>query len=254
MIEYLILGLLQGITEWLPISSQGQTVLVSQAFGMPLAMALDLSIWLHSGTLLAAVFYFRRDLLGLFDLEKRYLLRFLLISTLVTGLVGAPLYLLFVNAFAAAAGEVVIGAIGALLIITGLIQRSVKRSCDRNEAEANTKDSVLGGLFQGFAALPGVSRSGITTSFLLIQGFTSEAALRLSFMMSIFAVAAAEIGLQLRGGFTVSTGAIIAMLGAFLTGLITIEALLKIAHRISFWKFLVLLGVLSLVPLAFYAG
>jgi undecaprenyl-diphosphatase len=251
MIEYLLLGLLQGITEWLPISSQGQTVIVSQLFGMPLDTALDLSIWLHMGTLFAAIAYFRNELRGLFRSESRPLLRFLILSTFFTALVGAPLYLAFVGAFSQAGGELVIGAVGAFLIISGLLQRSVKPSV-RKESDLKDRDSVIAGLMQGFAALPGISRSGITTSALLLRGYGAKAALRLSFMMSIFAVAAAEVGLQLRGGFVVSDGALIAMAGAFATGVLSIAALFRIAERVKFWKFLVFLGILSLLPLLFY--
>lgn len=250
MIEYLILGLLQGITEWLPVSSQGQTILVSQAFGIPLETALDLSIWLHSGTLLAAIYYFRKDLKGLFSLEKRYLLRFLFISTFFTAVVGGPLYLFFKASFSQTAGELVIAAIGILLIVTGLLQKKVKPK-ERKEGSVNDKDAIISGISQGFAALPGISRSGTTTSLLLFRGFDSDSALRLSFLMSIFAVSAAEIGLQVRGGFVFSNAAIVAMLAAFATGLISIGALIKIAKNMDFWKFLVGLGLISLLPLIF---
>jgi undecaprenyl-diphosphatase len=251
MIEYLLLGLLQGITEWLPISSQGQTVLLSQLFGMELSSALDLSIWLHTGTLLAAIVYFRKDLKNLLHMERRYLLRFLVISTIFTALIGAPLYLLFVSSFSQISGEIAIAVVGLMLIVSGLIQRSVKAR-NRKEKETTDRDSIISGVLQGFAALPGISRSGITTSTLLFRGFSSQAALRLSFMMSIFAVAAAEIGLQLRGGFVISNGALLALVGAFITGIITIGALLKIAQKIKFWKFLIGLGVISFLPLLVY--
>jgi undecaprenyl-diphosphatase len=251
MIEYLILGLLQGITEWLPVSSQGQTIIVSQFFGLSLQTALDLSIWLHSGTLLAAIVYFRRELAGLFNKERRKLLRFLIISTIFTAIIGGPVYLLFVNMFAEAAGEIIIAIVGLFLIVSALIQKRAEGK-HKTEKDVNDKDSVIAGLLQGFAALPGISRSGITTSILLLRCYDAKAALRLSFMMSIFAVAAAEIGLQIRGGFIVSNEAVIAMVGAFATGFLSIDLLLKFAERVKFWKFLIFLGILSLVPLLFH--
>ncbi|MBN2517485.1 MAG: undecaprenyl-diphosphate phosphatase [Candidatus Altiarchaeota archaeon] len=251
MIEYLILGVLQGITEWLPISSQGMTILVSQAFGFELSRALDLSIWLHSGTLLAAIVYFRRDLLSILKLEKRELLSFLILSTIITAIIGGPLYLGFSESMEGFPGEIVIGAIGALLIVTGIIQRYAKPK-ERAVENAGKKDAVIVGLAQGFSALPGISRSGITTSALLFSGFTSNAALKLSFLMSIFAVAAAEVGLQLRGGFTVGSGEFLALLASFGAGILTISLLLKLASRIKFWAFCILIGVLSLVSLSFY--
>jgi undecaprenyl-diphosphatase len=165
--------------------------------------------------------------------------------------VGVPVYMFLVNGFANMAGEAVIALVGIFLIISGLIQRSAKPA-NKKEKDVDTKDSVIAGLLQGFSALPGISRSGITTSTLLLRCYSSKAALRLSFLMSIFAVAGAEIGLQVRGGFTVSGEAMVAMGGAFFTGIITIDLLLKLAQKVKFWKFLVFLGTLSLTPLLFY--
>jgi undecaprenyl-diphosphatase len=250
MIEYLLLGVLQGLTEWLPISSQGQTVLVSKALGLPVD-SLNLSIWLHTGTLFAAIVYFRRDLVQLLKLERNDLLKFLVLSTVVTAIIGAPLYLGFEGSLANMPGQVVMGAIGLLLIVTGLVQKYAKPK-GRDEASATKKDAILVGLAQGFSVLPGISRTGMTTSSLLFLGFKSKAALRLSYLMSIFAVAAAEIGLQIRGEFEIGIGPIIAVVAAFFVGILTIDLLLKLAQKIKFWKFCIILGVVSLVPLIIY--
>jgi len=251
MIEYLLLGILQGITEWLPISSQGMTILASQTLGFEVSKALDLSIWLHSGTLLAAVIYFRKDLLAILKLEKRELLWFLLLSTIITAIVGGPLYLGFSESVEGFPGEILIGIVGVLLIVTGIIQKYAKPK-EKTIKEASKKDTIIAGIAQGFSALPGISRSGITTSVLLFSGFSSKSALKLSFLMSIFAVGAAEVGLQLRGGFTVGSGEILALVTSFGVGILTISLLLKLATKIKFWAFCIFLGILSIASLFFY--
>lgn len=246
MIEYLILGLMQGITEWLPISSQGQTVLLSQFLGMPAETALDLAIWLHLGTLFAALIYFRSDISRIFNEEKRYLLRFLVISTIATGIIGAPLYIFVEDFFAGNAGSAILALVGLMLIVSGMMQKRAKEGL-KKEVDIGDSDSIVTGIAQGLSVLPGISRSGMTSSILLLRGYDSESALRLSFMMSIFAVAMGQIGLQLKGGFVVSPEATLAMVASFATGLLSIDLLLKLAHRIKFWKFLFVMGALTIL-------
>jgi len=250
MLEYLILGILQGVTEWLPISSQGQTYIVSQFFGIPATELAGLVLWLHMGTMLAAILYFRHDILMLSRFKEKWLWKYLIIATLFTAVLGVPLYYLTKDAFTTLPGVLLIGVIGALLIVTGLIQKKAAEKDKR--VQGTKKDAVIAGLAQGLAILPGVSRSGTTTSTLLFRGIQSEAALRLSFLMSIPAVAAADLGFHLTEGFAVSSGSIIALLASFITGYLTIDVLMRVAHRIRFWKFCIFLGVLSLVPTVFY--
>ena len=104
LIEPILLGIIQGVTEWLPVSSEGISSLVMMNFfGKSLSESVFLSIWLHTGTLLAALIYFRKDVWNLVKNLPKYSFRgneyndlttFLIISTLFTGLVGAPLLLL----------------------------------------------------------------------------------------------------------------------------------------------------------------
>jgi undecaprenyl-diphosphatase len=245
MIEYLILGFLQGITEWLPISSQGMVTIAGPGLGLEKNVVSDLAIWLHLGTLLAAIIYFRKDLVQLVRLKKKRLLRFLIISTVVSAVIGGPLYLWFREVLGLASELTIMALVGAFLIITGLVQHRSKSGM-RREKEIEDKDSLFGGIAQGLAALPGISRSGMTMSALLFSGFQSQAAIRLSFLMSIFGVTAAQIGLQLRGGFEISIEALVAMLVTLIVGLLTIDLFLKLAKRINFGRFCIFLGSLTI--------
>ena len=263
--KLIVLGIFQGFLEWLPVSSQGHLILVmTYLLGVDSADALGFSVYLHSGTLFAAAIYFRRDLLVLLrklpsyrfqdsDRESR-VISFLLFTTILTGIIGYFIYRIaeatsvFGEFFMAAA------AISIALISTGLIQKLAKEHEERNVDEVKLPDTLVLGLVQGLSAFPGVSRSGITISALLMRGFKGEAALKLSFLMSIPAVLVAEIGLA----STASLSQIRMMdllLGSafsFLTGALSIHLLMKTARKIKFWSLCLLIGILALLPLLSY--
>ena len=261
--KLIVLGIFQGFLEWLPVSSQGQLVLVmTYLLGIDSADALGFSVYLHSGTLIAAAVYFRRDLLVLLrklpsyrfqdsDRESR-VISFLLFATVLTGIMG---YFIYRIAEATSVfGEFFMAAISIALISTGLIQKLAKEHEERNVDEVKLSDTLVLGLVQGLSAFPGVSRSGITVSALLMRGFKGEAALKLSFLMSIPAVLVAEIGLA----STASLSQIRMMdllLGSafsFLTGALSIHLLMKTARKIKFWSLCLLIGILALLPLLSY--
>ena len=259
--EAVLLGILQGMFEWLPISSQGNLVLFMVAvLGIEESQALGLAVYLHTGTLFSLLVYLRRVILDLVRALPKYrpgrssnkeskLISFLLLATILTGIVGYPIFRFAQTA--TVLGEIFIALIGAALILTGLLQRTVGRTGRRTNEDIGLTDSLLLGVLQGLSAFPGISRSGITTSALLFRRFKSESALNLSFLMSIPAILVAEIGL----GLTMGLGAIdpleiiIGCGSSFITGLISVHILLKIAQRIKFWAFCVAMGSLALLPM-----
>jgi len=258
--EAVVLGILQGMLEWLPISSQGNLMLVMVVFlGIEESQALGLSVYLHAGTLFSLLVYFRRVILDLMRALPEYrfgrsnskennLISFLLLATVLTGIVGYPIFRLAQTT--TVLGEIFIALIGAALILTGLLQKTMERLGSRTTQDIRLTDSLLLGVLQGLSAFPGVSRSGITTSALLFRRFKSESALRLSFLMSIPAILVAEIGLSLTAGFVAinTSDIIIGCSSSFITGLISIHILLGIAQRIKFWTFCVAIGSLALLP------
>ena len=138
--------------------------------------------------------------------------------------------------------------IGVFLIITGLLQKYASRSLGEIK-RIGIKDALLLGVVQAFAALPGLSRSGLTVSAFLFRGYDGRQAIRLSFLMSIPTVMAAEIGLSLIDEVSFDLAAISGVITAFVFGFLTIDILMKIARRLAFWKFCLFLGALSLLPL-----
>jgi len=262
--DAVIFGILQGILEWIPISSQGNLVLIMvYFFGLEAEQALNYSVFLHIGTLLAAATYFRKEILALFKALPSYrfdystkenrLISFLFLTTIITGALGYFLFKL-AQKMALALGEVFIAIIGIALIITGSVQKLSQTQGNRESASLNLKDTLILGFAQAFSAIPGMSRSGITTSSLIFRKFGGEEALKLSFFMSIPAVLGAEIGLAILEGIpAVGIEEILAStFFSFLFGLISIHALLKIARKIKFWAFCLLLGILALLPMISY--
>jgi undecaprenyl-diphosphatase len=251
--SYLFVGLLQGLLEWLPISSQGNlVVLMVSLLDMEPSSALELSIFLHVGTGLAAVVYFRNDLRSLMlrDTEEdRRLTRFLLIATAITGIVGLPFFLLIreVGSY----GDMLMVLTGVALVATGLIQRGSSLVSAGSTGAFGDRDGIVMGIVQGLATVPGLSRSGLTTSALLIKHHTGEEAFRISFLMSIPAVFAAAFGLVVLDGVPMfSFDILVSLLASFVSALVSIDVLMKVARRVKFWWVCMALGVLTLVPYA----
>lgn len=247
----IIIGVLQGILEWLPISSEGNLVVFMVAIiGIAPSEALGYAIVLHLGTGLAALIYFRDDVIGIIkrDSEKsRILFRHLMVATVLTGAIGSPIYLLMGSA--GFHGKLLLGLTGVALILTGLLQRETKDTGLRGVSSLTMGDSVLLGVVQGLSVIPGVSRSGVTTSVLLFSNFSGEEAFRISFLMSIPASLAAAFGLMLLEGTPLTRDMMVAILAALVVGIASIDSLLKIAQRTSFWKICVGLGVIALTAL-----
>ena len=243
------MGILQGIVEWLPISSQGNLVLLAIAFlGLESGNVLIFSVFLHIGTGLAALIYLRTEIVRILKRktkEDETLFRFLLLSTMVTGIVGLPLFV-FVE-LASFYGDALLGLTGLALLATGLTQRSRENRITQQRDDLDLREGVILGIIQGFSAIPGISRSGLTTTALLLKGFSGKDAFRISFLMSIPASLAAATGLALIEGVPpLDVGFLLALGSSFFTALLSIDILVKLAQRARFWKLCIALGLISI--------
>lgn len=258
MIEQIILGIIQGITEWLPISSQGVIILVKTNFfgSHGIESAIKDALCLHLGTFLAALIYFRKDVTRLMQTVLNYksmdqathkIFKFLLISTLISGLLGICLLKMFtefVDQFNTKSQFITL-AIGFLLIGTAFLEIKAKNKGFKEPQDLRLIDGIILGIAQGFAALPGLSRSGLTISSLLLRKFEKTIALKLSFLMSLPIVLLGNIVLNLKEGiFKIET--FIGMFFSFIVGLLTIHLLLKLAHKINFGYFVLFFGILTI--------
>ncbi len=266
-LQGLLLGAVQGITEWLPISSEGvNTLILINFFDKPAGEAIATSIWLHIGTLVAAIVYFRDQIAALLRHVPRYvreradsnrpgpntLITFLIVSTILTGIIGGPILYVVLDLDLdeeQLRSGILMAAIGFLLIITGAVQRIAHRRTAGTKRTPGLRDSVLLGVVQAFAVFPGLSRSGLTVSALLFRSYAPDSAIRLSFLMSIPVILAGGVGIALLEDVDLGLMAASSVFAAFVFGLLTIGALLRIARRVAFWKFCILLGALSFIPL-----
>lgn len=259
MFEQVILGMIQGIAEWLPVSSEGMMILVmTHFFGDTRGVdaLIKQALLLHMGTLLAAVIYFRRDLLVLCksllryktaDEETRKTVSFLVTATLISGALGFILLqsLTYISGLFPLPSRFINLLVGGCLLVTGYLELRSKHGGYRGAADLNIKDGVWLGIAQGFAAFPGLSRSGLTVSVLLLRKVRKIQSLRLSFLLSIPIVLGGNIILNWQGlNFTPEN--LVGIFVAFVFGLLTIHGLLKLAGKINFGYFVLLFGVLTL--------
>ena len=252
LIQSVLLGLIQGIVEWLPISSEGQAMLFMVEFlKLSPADALSLAIFLHLGTMLAVILKFRikfLNVIGRHSKSDQTLLRIIIISTLATGITGVPLFFLL-KSFNQ--GDIIMFLIGLMLILTGILLRAPDSTIDKYKQieDMKMRDMIFLGLAQGLSILPGVSRSGTTITFLLLRKLNQKAALEVSFLISVPAVLGA-VALSLltsSAQLVVSLENAIVMISvSFLAGYATIDILLRFAERLNFSKFCIILGLLTI--------
>jgi undecaprenyl-diphosphatase len=239
-VREIVLGLVQGLTEFLPISSSGHLVIVPVMFGWE-EPALGLTVMLHMGTLVALLIYFRLELVGLAlgalgkgedPAAARRIIRFLVIGTIPAVVAGVALGGFFEETFQRPYETCV------ELVITGLLLVGMERYGERARRQPldDGRAAFIGGA-QALAILPGISRSGATIGGGLLAGLSREEATRFSFLLSIPAIAGAGV-LDLAEGELVVTGASIA--GTVLSGIagyLSIHYLLRFVRTHSLTVF-----------------
>lgn len=259
IIQQLILGIIQGITEWLPVSSTAMTTLVNANFlGITdVGFLLHQALFLHLGTFFAALIYFRHDVATLFkslfnyrssNTETKKVLKFLILTTLITGILGIIIMKTVADSQLELTGKTITFAIGLLLLITGGLQLGIKSRGLRKIINLENSDSWIAGLAQGIAVIPGISRSGITVSTLLLKKFDDTTALRLSFLMSLPVVLLGNIFLNISDfSLDLIAVSIFGLIASFIFGLLTIHALMKLSKKINFGWFVLVFAVLMLI-------
>lgn len=284
-----IVGVVQGVLEWLPVSSEGSVALALTLVGNASPeVAVQYALFLHAGTAVAATAYYRGDVWSLlrrlpqwrprsaFDGDRAEI-TFLAVATLASALVGAVAYTVLEDLASELAGGAFVALIGALLIVTGVVQRvasdhnadaiadgagdaALADGTDDAPAAGAGADAVTGqrptlldallvGGLQGLALLPGVSRSGTTVSALLLRGHAGVNALRLSFLLSIPAAAGAGVLVLADTGLPgIAPGAaLLALVTSAVVGFLTVDALVRLVSRVAFWGVCVGFGALAVV-------
>ena len=181
LLKAILLGIIQGLTEFLPVSSSGHLVIFQDLFGFEKHSIL-FDVFLHLGTLVPIVLVFRRDIGALFTTRRRWLL-LLAAGTVPAVLVGGLFYRPIQNVFETS------WLVGILLLVNGAMLLAGSRlGATRKTRPAGWLHAAAVGIAQAVAILPGISRSGSTISTGLATGLDREDAARFSFLLAIPAI------------------------------------------------------------------
>lgn len=192
IIQYIILGIIQGFTEPIPVSSSGHLLIFKEIFNMRVLNDLNFEIIVNFGSLIAIIFIYIKEILELFDGVLKYIktknkkyknyfdyFMFIIVATIPVGILGY-LFKDFIESFSS------IKAVGISLLVTaGLLYLISKIKGKKDEKNITYKDALFVGLFQVFALIPGISRSGITLTAGMFRNLKKEVALKYSFMLYI---------------------------------------------------------------------
>ena len=243
-VEILILSIIQGISEFLPVSSAAHLVLVSKYYAFT-NQSLLIDICLHLGSLIAIIFYFRNDLFH-FVKNKKFLIK-ILIGTIPIIPVG---YILYQTGLIHQLRN--LEMIGWTSLIFGIFLYISDKSKDTKkiENEFTNKSAIIIGLFQVLALIPGVSRSGITITSGRFLGFNRFDSAKISFFLSIPTLTAASIigiyNIQKEGSTELNFLAIIAVIFSFIFSYTTIAFFLNFIKKFNLNIFIIYRIILSL--------
>lgn len=259
-LQAIILGLIQGLTEFLPVSSSGHLLMMRHWMGLGEIPVL-FDVILHVATLLVVLVMFRKKVLELLaslfrwisrktdeqDMRNMKLIAIILIAVFITGVLGLMISELNVSS----TPKIVFPL---YLVTATLLWFTRKAKEGREYGDLNYKDGIITGVAQGIGVLPGISRSGITISAGLYRGFNRDVAAEYSFLISIPAIIGAVIldmkdGIELIESIPVPViGA--AFLAALVSGFLALWMLVRLINSGKFYYFcfyLIPLGILGLI-------
>ena len=248
MLEIIILGIIQGITEFLPISSSGHLVIAQNILGVK-SPGNTLEVLFHFGTLMSVVYVFFEDvkqiLITLNEKQNQLLIFYIIIATLPAAFAGIFLKDYFLKIFEN------IQLVGFALCSTGILLILSKRFKD-NQKKMTFSSSFVIGIAQAIAIIPGISRSGSTISICMYLGIPPKEAARFSFLLSIPVILGASIlgFLDIQSNDTFNNLTMIAAITtSFVTGVLALKILLKIleAGRFHFFGFYCIIAGVSTI-------
>ena len=249
-----VLGIVQGLTEFLPVSSSGHILLFERLLGVSTGGAdMFLGIVLHAGTLVAVIAVYFKKLLALFRPPFSDFLR-LLIATVPAALVGVLLGDLVDKAFFG--GKFLWVAFALTAVLLALAERKTRRTALYRPVDK--RRALVVGLAQAVAVIPGLSRSGTTLSAAVLCGASRDEAADFSFLMSVPIIAGAllvEIVKCAKGGVSLAgigfPALAVGTLLSFLCGLFAIGIMLKAIKKGKYGAFCIYLIVLSILLIIF---
>jgi len=238
LLEAIVLGVIQGLTEFLPVSSSGHLELGKVILGDDSVseQSMLMTVSLHAATALSTIFVFWKDIksifFGVFDKEgneqRNYVLK------IIVSMIPAVCIGLFFEDFIESLFSRNVLLVGLMLLVTGLILFIADKT-KRTDRKVGFKDALLIGIAQAIAILPGISRSGATISTSVILGIDREASARFSFLMVIPLIFGKMAKDLLDGSYTAveSNGIplIVGFIAAFVTGILACKLMIGIVKK-----------------------
>ena len=255
-LQSIILGVVQGLTEFLPVSSSGHLMLASEILGTDLSAADDLtfSLTLHAATVLSTIVILWREVARLFkgvfsrtfNEEQSYVLK-IVISMIPVGIVG----FLFKDYLEAAFSSVLV--VGIMLLVTAVLLTFAYKAKPRQKDTISYRDAFIIGVAQACATMPGLSRSGSTIATGLLLGNKKESVAQFSFLMVLPPILGNALLDILKGEFGGGVELVPLMAGfvaAFITGCLACKFMIEIVKRgklIWFAAYCAVVGVVAVV-------
>ena len=252
-VQILILSIIQGITEFLPISSQSHLILTSKLLGMS-DQGLSFDIALHAGSLLAILIYYRKEVTKIMSISDEGIqyLKLIIIGSIPLPIIG----LLFVDIVSENLRT--INTIAFMTIVFALLLYFAERRNHDNKNSFATLSFftiIFIGFMQTLAIMPGVSRSGIVITAALLLNYSREDSIKIAFLLSIPAIFMATVyqSMQLYevGNIEILNEHLLGMILSFIFSYITIHLFISTINKISFTPYIVYRIALGLLLLTF---
>jgi len=257
----ILAGIIQGVLEWLPISSEAFLFIFFSLMGVSPLESFIFAIMMHLPTGIAAFLFYREEYGRIFrglinrqmdPLFKR--LNYILIGTAITGI---PIYFVYHHMLETLSSTIqystylVFLIIGATMLLVGLWSRGILREGKKKIEDMTVKDCVFVGLIQGFSILPGVTRSGSTLAALLSRKLNEESSINFTFIIAapvsilvfIFEFLVSDINFNL----IIESGILISFLSAFVVSIFIIKLLVSFAKKFSYSDFLIFMGMIIIL-------
>ena len=258
--ESIALGAVQGLTEFLPVSSSGHLQLAKELLGVELEENLTFDVALHAATVLSTIVVLWRDIEGLFkglftrgmNDEKSYILK-LIISMIPIGIVG---FLLKDQIDAVLASNYVMVVVGCMLLLTAALLSFAYYAKPRQKESISYRDAFIIGVSQAVAATPGLSRSGTTIATGLLLGNRKEVVATFSFLMVLAPIMGETLLHVVDEGFAIegiSTAALVAgFITSFVVGCLACRFMINIVKKGKLIWFAAYCGIVGLLAIGSY--
>jgi undecaprenyl-diphosphatase len=257
LLHALILGIIQGLSEFLPVSSSGHLEIGKALLGVNITESLSFSIAVHGATVLSTILVFRKDisniLVGLFQLkwnDETKFVALILVSMIPVGIVGA----FFKNEVEALFnGNILL--VGFMLLVTAALLALSMLIKTKKEKDIGFVDALIIGVAQAIAVFPGISRSGATIATGLMLGKRKPEVARFSFLMVLIPILGANFLDALKGDFSSQAGAgipavMVGFIAAFVVGFFACKWMVSLVSKgklIWFALYCAVVGVISIV-------